>query len=250
MGGSARFSAYLDPSWGSLLDVHGGYVAAVAVLAAQELLPDRDVRTVSTCFLRPAKPGPADLLLDVLRVGRSFGTVAARVQQAGRDLAAARITLLKPGRPVSANSWSTALVDRPAPRARCVPFRPPPAIAHFAQADFLIDPATIPAGNADDARIAGHIRPAEDRPIDAPWLLVMGDWFPPSPFRRLAFPAGGISIDYTIHIHRTLAADPGRWLEGVFVSAQSHAGIALEHGTLATPDGVPVAETFHTRWTG
>ncbi len=79
---------------------------------------------------------------------------------------------------------------------------------------------------------------------------MIGDWFPPSPFRRLLPPAGGISIDYTVHIHRPLQLAADEWLEGVFETRTSNDGIALEHGTLATMDGRPVAETFHTRWTG
>jgi hypothetical protein len=39
-------------------------------------------------------------------------------------------------------------------------------------------------------------------------------------------------------------------LEGVFTTDNSAGGIALERGTLCLADGTPVAETFHTRWTG
>lgn len=78
---------------------------------------------------------------------------------------------------------------------------------------------------------------------------MIGDWFPPSPFRRHQPPTGGVSIDYTVHVHRVVPADPEMWLEGVFEARTSTAGVALEHGTLSTPDGLVVAETFHTRWT-
>ena len=247
---TASFSADLDQSWSSLIGVHGGYVASLTVHAAQLLLPDRVVRTVSTSFLRPAAVGEAEVVLEVLRAGRSFTTLSASVHQAGRTVAVSRITLLNP---VDALGWAIPMaLDRPAPIDRCLPFEPPPSIAHFGQADFRIDPATIPTSDpqAAEARIAGHVRPLEARPIDARWLVAMGDWFPPSPFRRLAPPAGGISVDYTVHLHRTLPADPDLWLEGAFATTQNAGGIALEHGTLATPDGVPVAETFHTRWTG
>ena len=74
--------------------------------------------------------------------------------------------------------------------------------------------------------------------------------FPPSPFRRAPIPVGGVSVDYTVHVHRTVTLGPDEWLEAVFDAPTSTAGLALEHGTLATADGLPVAETFHTRWTG
>ncbi|MBO1756642.1 thioesterase family protein [Allobranchiibius sp. CTAmp26] len=246
---TTSFTATLDETWSSLIGVHGGYVASLMVHTAELMLPDRVVRTVSTSFLRPAAVGEAEVVLEVLRAGRSFNTLSASVHQAGRLVAVSRITLLNP---VDATGWTMPMThDRPAPIDRCLPFEPPPSIAHFGQAEFRIDPATVPTSEpAAEARIAGHIRPLEARPIDARWLVAMGDWFPPSPFRRLAPPAGGISVDYTVHLHRTLAADPDLWLEGAFTTTQNVGGLALEHGTLATPDGLPVAETFHTRWTG
>ncbi|MCU1397337.1 MAG: hypothetical protein JWN62_446 [Acidimicrobiales bacterium] len=125
----------------------------------------------------------------------------------------------------------------------------PPMIKHFGQADLLIDPATIPIGGAEETRVSGHVRPIEVRPFDAAWLTMIGDWFPPSPFRRFAPPTGGVSVDYTVHVHRTLPAARDMWLEGVFEARTSSGAIALERGTLATADGVAVAETFHTRWT-
>jgi len=245
--GSVYFAADLDESWASLLGVHGGYVTALAVRAAELLAPNREVRTVATSFLRPAQIGPAEIVLDVVRSGRSFGTVAARLRQHGRDVTNTRITMLAP---VAGEEWSDPVVARPAPIGDCVRFTPPPMIKHFAQADLLIDPATIPIGGADETRIAGHVRPNETRPLDAAWLTMIGDWFPPSPFRRHQPPTGGVSIDYTVHIHRTLPASADLWLEGVFEARTSAGGIALERGTLCTPDGLAVAETFHTRWTG
>ena len=79
---------------------------------------------------------------------------------------------------------------------------------------------------------------------------MMGDWFPPSPFRRHAPPIGGVSIDYSVHIHRTLPASDAMWLACVFEARNSVDGVALELGSLSTPDGLIVADTFHTRWTG
>lgn len=245
-GGLHLFVADLDESWASLRGVHGGYVTALAVRAAEVVAPDRAVRTVATSFLRPTEIGPAEIALDVVRSGRSFTTVLAALRQNGRDVATTRITMLAP---VAGNDWDTVVLDRPAPLAACARFTPPPMIRHFGQADLRIDPSTIPMGDAVDARVAGHVRPLESRPFDAAWLTVIGDWFPPSPFRRHTPPTGGVSIDYTVHMHRTLPASADLWLEGVFEARTSIDGIALEHGTLATPEGLPVAETFHTRWT-
>lgn len=244
--GPVAFAGDLDESWASLLGVHGGYVTSLAVRAAESLFPGRDVRTVGATFLRPTQAGPVEIVLDVIRSGRSFTTVVARMAQNGRDVTNTRITMLSP---VTGNEWSEPVAQRPVPRDACVRFTPPPMIKHFGQADLLIDPATVPLGGADETVVSGHVRPLEVRPFDAAWLTMIGDWFPPSPFRRLAPPVGGVSIDYTVHIHRTLPAGDDTWLEGVFEARTGRGGIALEHGTLATSDGAAVAETFHTRWT-
>ena len=245
-GRTADFHVDLDATWASLHGVHGGYMTALAVRAAESIAPGRMVRTVATSFLRPAEIGAAVLHVDEVRAGRSFTTVAVELSQAGRPITNTRLTLLAP---VDGRGWDEPVLDRPAPREDCVAFTPPPSVRHFAQAELVLDPATIPIGDGSTARIAGYVRPLEDQPIDAAWLTVIGDYFPPSPFRRFDPPIGGVSIDYTVHIHDVPAQDED-WLEGVFVARTSSQGIALEHGTIAVPGGGLVAETFHTRWTG
>lgn len=244
--GTAVLLAELDESWASLRGIHGGYTAALAVLAASSIADGRPVRTVATSFLRPGHVGTAEIHVRTLRHGRSLTTVDASVLQDGNVNATSRITFAAH---VGTTEWRTPLEHGPRPIEHCVSFEPPPGIRHFEQAALLLDPATIPAGGADDARIAGHVRPIEARPIDAAWLTMIGDWFPPAAFRRLVPPAGGVSVDYTVHIHREIASLGDGWLQGVFDATTAQGGMALEHGLLATADGTPVAETFHTRWT-
>jgi len=93
------------------------------------------------------------------------------------------------------------------------------------------------------------LRPNETRPIDTAWLAMATDWFPPPAFVRIEPPTGGISIDLVTHIHRTLPALGDEWLTGAFEIETSASGLAVEHGRIATRDGVLLAESFHTRWT-
>ena len=242
-----RFSASFAPTWASLRGVHGGYQAAVAVRAASAVMPGRTVRTVTATFLRPGQVGPAVLDVEVLRSTRTFTTTAVTISQEGRSVADVRITAIER---VAGNDWSTPVADRAAPISESVAFTPPPQIRHFEQAVLLVNTATIPNSDAEEARIGGHVRPNAGSLLDAAWLVMIGDWFPPSPFRRVQIPIGGVSIDYTVHLHRTAVLAAGEYLEGVFTTENSVGGIALEHGTLCTGDGIAVAETFHTRWTG
>jgi acyl-CoA thioesterase len=230
-----------------LRGVHGGYQTAIAVRAAEAVAPGRMVRTVAASFLRPGHVGPVVLDVTVLRSTRTFTTTVVTVAQDERPVLFVRATAIEP---VVGHEWTAPVHDRPGPLEDAVAFTPPPQVHHFHQAELLLDPATIPTGTATDARIAGYVRPLEGRVLDAAWLAMTGDWFPPSPFRRVAIPVGGISVDYTVHVHRTVVLGPDEWLEAVFHTPTSSSGLALEHGTLATMDGTPVAETFHTRWTG
>jgi acyl-CoA thioesterase len=243
-----RFLAAYDAEWTSLRGVHGGYQTAIAVRAAEAVAPARAVRTVSATFLRPGQVGPVVVDVDVLRSTRTLTTAVVTVSQDDRPVLAVRTTAIEP---VIGHDWSTAIGDGPPPLAQTVPFTPPPQIPHFHQAELRLDPATIPTGDGAAARIAGYVRPRNGaRVVDAAWLTMIGDWLPPSPFRRVPIPVGGVSVDYTVHLHRTPILADDDWLQAVMATPESASGLALEHGTISTADGLLVAETFHTRWTG
>jgi len=245
------FSIDLDPRWSSLRGLHGGYLAAIMTNAAVTMSPGRDARTSTTSFLRPGSPGPATIRVAPVRSGRTLATLAVELEQRNRTVAVSRMTLARPADPGSPpHDWQSPFASRPPDRSDCEPLEPPGEIKHFEQASAWYDPAHVPFSSGPDARVAGHVRPLEARPIDAPWLTMILDWFPPAPFTRLPdASSGGVSIDYTVHIHRTLTTlGPHEWLEATFDAPTSHDGMAIEHGRIATADGDAIAESFHTRW--
>src|SRR5690349_22707245 len=124
-----RFLAALDESWASLRGVHGGYVTALAVRAAEATVSDRAVRTVAATFLRPTHPGPAVLDVATLRYGRSLSTVQVTARQDDRDVASTRVTMTDPS--IAGHEWMSVPPDRPIARDRCGAFTPPPSIRHF-----------------------------------------------------------------------------------------------------------------------
>jgi hypothetical protein len=241
------FSAQLDPAWSSLIGMHGGYLAALAIKAAQMVVGDRPVRTVTTSFLRPAFAGPAAVSVEMVRRGRSITNLTVTVSKSSKDVVVSYVTAADV---VESTSWETRSdLDLPS-FDRCVPIAPPPGIGHFDHGVAMLDPADLPFSHGPRARVAGYMRPIEPRPIDAQWLGMALDWFPPASFTRIDPPAGGISISYTIHVHRTLARlGDHEWLGGVFHADISAGGIALEKGLITDPAGRILAESFHTRWT-
>ncbi len=244
---SGQLSAYLDPAWASLSGIHGGYLTALAIKAAQAVIGDRQIRTVTTNFLRPAFPGPAAVTVDQLRTGRSISNLTVTMSQSSRSIVVSQITAAAT---VRGTAWDTIADLELPPIERCVPIAPPPGIRHFDHGEAMLDPADLPFSHGPRARVAGYLRPSEPRPIDAPWLGMALDWFPPASFTRVDPPTGGISISYTIHLHRTLERlGENEWLGGVFHADISAGGIALEKGIITDPSGRILAESFHTRWT-
>jgi hypothetical protein len=242
-----QFAAHLDDAWASLIGVHGGYLAAINIAAAQAVVGDRPVRTVTTSFMRPARTGPAEIDVEVVRRGKSISNLTVTLSQAGKGVVVSHVTAADV---VESTSWEL-LSDLDLPSLDdCVPITPPPGISHFDHAIARLDPVDLPFSHGPRARVAGYMRPIDARPIDAPWLGMALDWFPPASFTRIDPPAGGISISYTIHIHRTLdQLGDDEWLGGIFRADISAGGIALEKGMLVDPAGRVLAESFHTRWT-
>ena len=238
--------ALLDASWSSLRGIHGGYLTALAVRAAETQLDGRAVRSVTTSFLRPAAIGPARLTIAPLREGRNLTTLGVTIEQEGM-VAVARITATAT---VEGAAWQQTRDLDLYPVEACVPLYPPDGVRHFEQADALLDPRGVPFSHGSTARLGGYVRPRERRPIDAPWLAMIADWFPPCSFVVHDPPTGGVSIDYTVHIHRTLdALGPEDWVAARFEAPVSEGGLALEHGRVVGPRGEALAESFHTRWT-
>ncbi len=216
---AGHFVVELDAGWSALVGMHGGYLCALAVRAAESLAPERVVRTVSTSFLRTGQAGPALLSMRELRRGRSMTTMVAELVQNDQILIATRLTLMTPR---SGLEWNEPRPpDLPPPRD-CVPFTAPPDVAHFEQFELRFDPRQMPF-DGDDASIAGYVRPHDARPVDAAWLVMAADCFPPPAFARTEPPNGGISVDLTVHVHRSgFALTDGAWLDRPLRDPQQH----------------------------
>ena len=245
-GRPGEFAVELDPGWSSLVGVHGGYLCAIAARGAEALVEDRSVRTVTTSFVRTGQVGSATLSVRAVREGRSITTMVADLVQDGRLVTTSRLTLMTER---SGVEWRARVpLDLPPPE-QCVRMDGG-GVVHFDRVDGSIDPRYLPFYGGDRAMVRGYLRPLEPRPVDAAWLAMATDWFPPPAFVRLEPPTGGVSIDLTTHIHQPrLVLGDGDWLTGAFEIQTSAGGLAVEHGRIAERDGTLVAESFQTRLT-
>ena len=232
---------------------------------------------MSTSFLRSGRVGPAELSVREVRRGRSITTMVAELAQDQQVLTTSRMTLMTER---SGLEWSEPRpVDLPPP-AYSVPFSPPARVVRAAawpgatstltlppplrrshrqcsdrprsrsgRFEFRFDPQRMPL-TGERAQLAGWVRPPEARPIDAAWLVMAVDCFPPPAFARTEPPTGGMSIDLTVDIHRNgLCLGQGAWLAGSFEIDDSTSGLAVEHACITRLDGTVVAESFQTRLT-
>lgn len=250
--GLGRWRGQLGEAWRSLIAIHGGYAAAVAVRATLgELdLDDQVLRTVSARFLRSPKPGPVTVDVELERKGRSVSFAAARLEQGGRAAVLVEATFATPIDGGLRYDEHRA-PRRPGPRPDDLPrFDAGGLVHHFEQVDLALDPDVVPFSGGGSAWIGAWMRPLGQEAIDVPWLVAAGDFLPPASFSRTTGPTRAATLDYAIHLP---VADPLAHLpvgSDVFIEAHSTLaadGLAVEDGVLWAPDGTVVAVTRQTR---
>ena len=148
-----EFLVDLDAGWSSLVGVHGGYMCALAVRAAESMAPGREMRTMSASFLRTGQVGPATLTVREVRQGRTITTMVAELVQDDKVLIVSRLTLMGARSGVEwREQWPLEL---PPPRD-CVPFVPPAHVVSFGRFELRFDPQRMPFAG-DRAHIGGYV---------------------------------------------------------------------------------------------
>ena len=128
-----------------------------------------------------------------------------------------------------------------------------PRVTHLANARTWIHPSTLPLAGAPRAEWLAWGRPHGDHPVDAAWLTMYADYFPPAVFARLSAPVRAVSIEYSLQIHRPdlpLQLGPDEALAARHHAFHSAGGFAVEDGVLHAPDGTVVATSRQTRLAG
>jgi acyl-coenzyme A thioesterase PaaI-like protein len=91
--GDGTFAAEVTGRWNTPIGTpNGGYLLALCVRALQQVMPFPDPLAVSAHYLRPARPGPAELRTELVRAGRKHATGEARMVQEGKEVIRATAT--------------------------------------------------------------------------------------------------------------------------------------------------------------
>lgn len=252
---TARFAAPIQPQ--------GGVTSALAVHAAALVLarPDQHLRSLSTVFAGQVPPGPVDVDVEVLRVGRSASQLRATVRPSDGDPAGHAVQM-------------TFVADRPSPVAytdAVAPVAPPPddcidrweleAPDHAE----LVGPRPPFFEHFESRLVSGHV------PWDPPWepissevvswmrwhdtpchadgtpsslaLIPPCDTMPGAVWERLGPTDGNFlvpSVDLTVHVFDT-DIGPRGWLLRRNTSRWAGHGLAEATMELYRQDGRPLA---------
>lgn len=238
------WSAEVHGRWNIGANPNGGYLLAIAVRAMREAVGRPDPLSMTAHYLSPPVPGPATIEVDVVKAGRSFANVTARVVQGDRE----RVRLLGVLGDLAARSGPSRVTARPPELPDpddCVPLRqlsaeagrPVPEAMH--RFDLLLPRDTTwgrtPA--SDPFSITGWIRLADGTPPDVLSLVTFADAFPPTLIGSVA--SGWVpTLELTVHVRGRPA--PG-WLRGTFSTRVLVDGLLEEDGELWDATGRPVA---------
>ncbi|MFG2001991.1 thioesterase family protein [Spirillospora sp. NPDC048911] len=90
--GDGRYQADLDQGFGFAEALNGGYLMAVLARAAVDASPHDHPISTAASFLRVAKPGPAEVLVEPRKSGRTAAMSRVTLVQAGEPVVDALIT--------------------------------------------------------------------------------------------------------------------------------------------------------------
>jgi hypothetical protein len=174
---------------------NGGYLLAVAARAAGEALDQagsshRDPLAATAHYLWAPDPGPADVVVEVLRTGRSASQVRTTLTQDGQRCLDATFTIGLLPHDEDPALWSARPPVELPPIERCVRLPAsregaPFVVSVLDRAHLHVDPACLgfTSGSPSGAgELRGWLSFGDGRPADPLGLLFFLDCFPPATF--------------------------------------------------------------------
>ncbi|NND75362.1 MAG: thioesterase family protein [Ilumatobacter sp.] len=238
-----RWSAHVSGHWNIGTNPNGGYLAAIALRALRQLGPHTDPISVTTHFLRPGTAGAAaEVITEVLRVGRTITTARATLVQDGRARLEMIASLADLASPSGIEDALTIAAPPIPPPDQCVlrsGVEQGIDLPILDRVDIMLDGEQATAGQAGAAEVSGWIRLGDGAPPDALALVLFADAFPPSLFGLLGNVGWVPSVELTVHVRRRPAAG---WILGQFSTSDLHDGRMIEDGALWDESGALVAQ--------
>ncbi|GAB3673443.1 thioesterase family protein [Angustibacter aerolatus] len=190
--GPGRFRADVHPDWSIAGRTNGGYLLSLLARAATEHAAAEGAATpvpvaAAATYLSPAPPGPASVVVDTLRAGRTTGAYRVRLEAAGEPRVEATVTLGRLSPDAEPFHDAVPQVQLP-PAEQCVLLtRKGPGfdVPIMQVVHERLDPACLgwatgsPSGGGE---LRGHVELADGAPVDPLALLLLVDALPPATF--------------------------------------------------------------------
>ena len=240
--GDGRYAAQLDRGWWIERGPNGGYLAAIVLRAilAEAGGDDRTPRSFTLHYLRPPVEGPAEVVVEVLRQGRTLATVRARLDQDGQTCieALAAVAGSRPGIEFD----DAAPPEVPPPDQLAAAAEPPTTIPMRGRYVYRHGIGMPPGSNADEALTGGWVRLDDDDPVDHAVVAALTDGWVPALFSRTPGPVGVPTIDLTIHFRHQPPQRPA-WCLVRFRTRVAAEGYLEEDGEVWSEDGQLLAQS-------
>jgi acyl-CoA thioesterase len=237
--GPGRFSAEISDRWNIFTVPNGGYLISVALDAVGRGMAHPDPLAVDSHFVSRVEPGPADIAVEEVRLGRMHSTATALFGQKGEPRFHLTATY---GDLRDVHGPTKILGERPAilPPEECVRGEGGMASAFLQHFDLRLTPESAtwatarPSGKAE---MEGWIRFADGRPFDTRSLAVIADSFPPAVFNLME--TGWVP---TLELSLQVRARPADgWLQCRFRTRYLMKGYLEEDGEMWDESGTLVA---------
>ena len=244
-----RYRTTISDGWSIGNAPNGGYLSVIAVKCIGALLPQPDPFSVTTHFLATARPGPAQVLVEVVREGKGHSTGMARMIQEDREILrtiAIFGDLTRTGGPTHVTATPPSL---PAPEL-CERGRagPTTALSIADRVDVAMRPGDVswmpspdgtPRAHSNSPELAGWVAFRDGRPIDTTSLVFLADAMPPPVLNLEAVRTPWVpTLELTVHVRARPA--PGR-IAARFTTRALMNGYLEEDGELWDSRGTLVA---------
>ncbi len=218
-GADDHFSVDISPDWTVGIGANGGYASSLLVNAVVEfcataVAPNARLRSITSHYLRPPTPGPAEIRVTPVRLGRSMSIIDATMARKGKDLVTVRAAV---GTNQATDAPGLHYLDRTAPD-----IEPPDALSGESwssgpsirsQYDTRYAYGEGLSVNTGRSVTGGWIRTTDDAPVDVSLAVALTDCWIPAPMTRVGFEGLVAStVDLTSHVFADLTEPYEGWV--------------------------------------
>jgi acyl-CoA thioesterase len=245
VGGPGRWTAQLVEGWDIFGITNGGYLMSIATRAMESESGGRTLIAATGTYLNPARPGPVEVDVEVLKKGRSLSTLRASLSRDGTALAYVSGVFADAVRPVGDANLVLGAPPKLPPPNECVKVEPsdtgplPPPFSGKVDLRLHPDDAGMIYGKrATHTLMRGWFRLRDGERLTAHAVVLAADAFPPAIFNSDLTVGWTPTVELTVQVRNP---SPVGWLACRYATRFVTDGMLEEDGEIWDESGDPVA---------